>query len=252
MMNVQSLIGLAISAALILLASTGCAKTASSNINPSQVYTAYSVSYRYGGAGAPVDSSTAILSLSATFNIAGSTGTYLELDGQSGIAVNGSPLTEKEDFIDQVNYTHEKNGAVDADASTPYVFVYTDNDGKQYQNTLTLPAAIQVTNSPGSSYPLTSSLHVDWSSANSVSTSENLTAYLESTNGTFLASSDGSPSSGTTGQTVFDLESLQTATPGPALLSICREQYGSPAQAPAVGGTIEISRCSPKIPVTLQ
>jgi hypothetical protein len=248
MMNVQSLVGLAISAALILLASTGCAKTASSNINPSQVYTSYSLSYGYGGANGPVDPSTATLTMTATFNIAGSTGTYLVLDGQSGVAVNGSPLDENVDIIDQVTYQHVKDGATDADASAPYLFVYTANDGTQYQNTLNLPGAIQVTNSAGSSYPLTSPLRVEWSSATSVSASETVTAYLEGLDGTYFTQSDGATVTGTTGEAVIGTEDLQTAVSGPALLSICREQYGFPAQAPS----IEVCRCSPKIPVTLK
>jgi hypothetical protein len=238
--------------ALLLWIGSGCAKTSSSDVNPSQIYTAYEATYRYGGAGYPADSATPILKVTATFNVAGSTGTYVQLDGQSQVSVNGSVLTENEDIINQVTYVREKDGASDSDAGAAFSFVYTDNDGKQYQNTLTLPPPALIANAAGSIYSLSSALRVYWSASTAVASSETLIAYLEKVDGTYVVSSQSDASSGTAGQIVIDVTSLQPATPGAALLSVCRSRYGSPAQAPAAGGSITVTRCSPKVPVTLQ
>lgn len=245
MMNIQRI---AATAALILLA-TGCAKTTSSNINQGQIYTAYEATYRYGGPGYTTDSSTPILRLSATFNVAGPTGTYVQLDGQSQVTVNGSTMTENQDLINQVFYTHEKDAAVEADAQQSYAFTYTDNDGKQYQNTLSIPPTITVANAASTSYSLAAPLHISWSAPTPVATSETLTGYVEKTDGSYFVSSQSGTVSGNSGDIIVGSDSLGTATAGNAMIYVCRSRSGVPAQAPSVGGSISVTRCSPKIAV---
>ncbi len=219
---------------------TGCAQIGSSQVDQSQIYTGYSATYNETGAK---------LELSATFSVGNGIGTSVNLDSPSEVTADSQTLDKTTDLVNQIIYQSVASGVSSTTWQNQHVFVYTDNNGTSYSNTLTIPSAVSVTNSSGSSYSKAAGVTVHWTAAHSVQSSETLVAYIS---GSTTGQATGMTSStGTVGSIQISAADLAQMPTGSAHLFICRGNGGSVSQAPKVGGSYRVSYCSASVPVTL-
>lgn len=113
----------------------GCASTEtveSTKVSPTEIYQDYAVSGNQSGT-----------SVTATFRVAGPTGSTVDLDAPSTIEHNGKPMNESgPGFLKGTNY-----GVTATNFVTQHKFKYTDAAGKVWENEVSLePLEITTTN----------------------------------------------------------------------------------------------------------
>src|SRR4051812_5469127 len=74
---------------------SGCEMENATSVDQERIYTSYGISY---------DAFEQKLRASATFYFGGPTGTYLILDGQSDVQIDGTSLQKETTFLNQVSY----------------------------------------------------------------------------------------------------------------------------------------------------
>jgi hypothetical protein len=224
---------------------TGCAQVSSTAVSQSAIFTSYQADY---------SETESQMSLMATFNVGGSTGTYVNLQSPSQVSVNGSPLSESTDIFNQALYESTIDGESPLNHQT---FVYIDDSGNTYTNTLVIPAAVAVLNSSGSVLSKSAGVSVGWTSSSALASNESLEATIQvegtsGASGTPTEASGVAATSGGNGGTIaIDPSELQQLPTGPAALTLCRSQNGSTAEAPGAGGFQSVSYCTAPVSVTL-
>lgn len=113
---------------LALMFAIGCDSESSEDVAQDRIYTFYRFIY---------DASSNTTTAEARFTFGSLTGTRLELSSNSSITCNGQPLTQTTEFINQAVYEAEFSGKV-----TSGEFKWTDNDGKLFTNSITIPDSL--------------------------------------------------------------------------------------------------------------
>ena len=113
---------------LSLLNLIGCGSESSEDVVQDRIYTAYRFIY---------DAGTNTTTAEARFTFGNLTGTRLELSTNSSITCNGQTLTQTSELLNLALYQAEFSGKV-----TSGEFIWTDNDGNAFTNTINLPDSI--------------------------------------------------------------------------------------------------------------
>jgi hypothetical protein len=218
-----------------------CGEIASSQLNNTQISTAYSVSY---------DDFTEQLEFEATFTVGGSPETYVALSGPSSITLDGVPLTEETDIFNQVTYTYSYT-ADPAEVAATHVFVYTDNDGQVFTNTVTLPLDVAINVAPAASISISHNFTLGWVSSDPLQETDAVVATISAGNETNEATESDDGTGSESGSVLFTPQQLEPLGSGSFRLVACRNQNLPVQEAPEVGGSITTSRCLPEVPVQL-
>ncbi|MBS1813037.1 MAG: hypothetical protein JST84_33030 [Acidobacteria bacterium] len=117
---------------LFLISFSACVSTdttESTNVAAAEVYQDYNINVNKENSDA-----------TATFRVAGKTGTTIDLDAPAKVELNGKPMDEsKPGFLKGTTYQFSATGVV-----SQFQFVFTNSDGKTYQNEIGL-APIEIT-----------------------------------------------------------------------------------------------------------
>lgn len=106
----------------------GCDSESSEDVAQDRIYTYYRFSY---------DAATNITRAEARFTFGNLTGTRLALSSNSSITCNGQTLTQTSELLNLALYEAEFSGKVSSGE-----FVWTDNDGNVFTNTITIPDSV--------------------------------------------------------------------------------------------------------------
>jgi len=109
-----------------------CGSESSEDVAQDRIYTFYRLIY---------DATTNTTTAEARFTFGSLTGTRLTLSNNSNVTCNGQPMTQTTELINQTLYQAEFTGNV-----TNGEFIWVDNDGNTFTNTLTIPESIDYPN----------------------------------------------------------------------------------------------------------
>lgn len=217
---------------------SGCAVVSSTDVNPSTIYSQYSAKY---------DEATNKLEFNASFFVGGETGTYVELSDKSSVMLDARPMVKSKTIINQIIYESDQV----ADSQTllsAYTFAYTNDVGSVYRNSVQIPSRVSLAALQSVNSSITSGFSVSWQTPSMLGSGENIQAILKGSN---TVVSQSSWSGGTSGQITFSPQELKDFKPGPATVTVCRENYTTNVQGPSAGGSISTSYCSAPINLTL-
>lgn len=224
---------------------SGCADISSSQVSPSAIYSSY---------GAHYDEASNKIRFSATYTVGGALGTYVQLDSKSSVTLDGNSMTMSRDIFDQIFYEYDLSPATQALAQS-HQFVYTDDSGRAYINTVSMPGLVvfqpnQNTNaSIGSS---SSGFAVSWVLADTTSGSLGANDQIEfqiqgAQKGILRSISPG----GASGQIYISAAELQSVGLGTASMSICHQTSSGSIQGTSEGGDISLTTCSTPLYITI-
>ncbi len=108
----------------------GCSNGNASSVEQDKIYTSYLLIY---------DDTDKSLSAAATFNLENSGGTYLTLDSKSSVAFDGQPMTLGTGTSSQSVYQLTLSNLAVGQIWDSHSFIYQDNLGNAYSNSITLP-----------------------------------------------------------------------------------------------------------------
>lgn len=228
--------------ATAMLVASGCAQVGSNEVSPSAIYADYSASYT---------DSTAQLSFTATFSVAGSTGTSVMLDGTSSVSLDGVTMPGSSDIINQYIYDYAYT-ATPTELASPHEFVYTDNDGKTYANTVQIPLDVAVDTANGTVINVGNPFTVNWTSQDLLQSTDEVQVTIQKSDDSTSVVNDDFGTGDVSGQVVFQPSDLSPLGIGNFRVLVCRNQYLPIQEAAEAGGNISISRCLPEIAVTLE
>lgn len=138
------------------LALTGCAQSRSTAIDIAEFYAAYSVSATGSGQA----------TCSAEFNVGGSSGTYIVLDGDDKVSCSNGTDSETlkgdEGLFNEVSYS----GKIATVSGGTYTFTLTKED-KTYTANIALPAPISISSpTSGATFTRGAPINVLWNAGN--------------------------------------------------------------------------------------
>lgn len=216
-----------------------CARDNSSNVNQQRVYTHYSLNY---------DMSSSKVEGVSRFNFGGSTGTYLQLDGNSNVTFNGEKMDMVNGAFNDVYYT--KTVSASAPAGTrEFVMVYTDNNGKTFENKF-LIVNLTLTSSPATAV-ISNGYEIAWSSPSVNEESEIQVTFTKNEN-TSISAYQKVPSKIASGTMLVSPEKLRELGAGTSSVKVCREIFYPSITAPEVGGDAHSKSCAPTFTVSVQ
>lgn len=227
-------------AALLALVS-GCAKELSSKVAQDRIYTDYRLVY---------DDTSRELKGTATFYFGNSTGTFLELDGASQVTFDGTLMTKNVTLLNSVSYESTLGSPSASQLSGDHTFVYTNNDGVKYTNSLRGLGTLK------SQYPASvssaASLVFSWTSSYEWKKDWLQLRYSGRRTDTNKDVSGSEPVpipsyGATTGVVTVTADHLKAWGPGAFKVQICRETSDvTLAQATAAGGAMSAKTCDSK------
>lgn len=221
----------------------GCAQVPSSSVNQSDVYTSYSANY---------DDTSKSLTATATFFVGGGTGTYVALDGGSSVYFNSTLLTSSTDLANQIDYENTWKNLFPSPAGSTYSFVYTDNNGKVYTNTISIPILPQV-QYPSTTVCASTGIPVNWATTTPVG-SDTLSFVLNRQDGSGGGSQEiyDLSSQATSGNYTIVATTFQELGAGSYQVQLCRGNNPQLQSAPAAGGGISATSCTAITTINVQ
>jgi hypothetical protein len=212
---------------LALSVLTSCGQISSEDISSQVVRTKYSATY---------NQDTKRLEVDGRFML--NNATYVTLDGESGLTVNGNATRYKRDLIGQVTYEYVKSN-VSRSALSDYNLVYTNTEGSKYRNTLTIPSAIAV--SIDTHVEASQDLVIDFELADPSDEATEMEARISYNEGSFERSVDAGLARGQFRFSAQDLNILQGQI---VTVRVCREKYSSTLDHPGAGGYLNSRNCT--------
>lgn len=213
---------------------TACADIRSSKVDQSEIYPNYRVSY---------DAGARTLLFNAVFTVGkGVGGTYVELDKNSQVKVNGGEMRKSPSVANQIGYEYSMSDVGPERLGEQFEISYTDNAGKTYTNKVRVPLA--VTASVPSQFSQAVGLDISWTIADRLSAEESIYAQINFGSGVggFF---DPRPSV-SSGRIRVTAEDLAPYRPGRTDIAICRSQSTANINAAAIGGSLTATYCSIK------
>jgi len=219
-----------------------CAKTDSGNIaNQEEIYTTYKANYTEA-------KNSSLIEISANFNLAGPTGTYIELSGGSMVMVDDTPMTKEINEINQVTYKFVLHNPTLQDLGRIYHVKYVNNNRVMFDNQVTFTMPIELSMPDGRvESSLKNPLEIRWDSRERLE-HESIFASISNLDErtSISAETRQSEATGNQGVFIFNPESLQEVKAGKILVSACREHEVENPKIPFSGGSLTISSCSQK------
>jgi hypothetical protein len=163
----------------------GCSNTESENVKTSGFYATYTLTAE----------GTSTATCQATFQVGGSTGTYLDLNSGDSVTCAGQSMSRGE-FLGMITYT----ATVNAVAGQAYDIVLNRSGESPYTSTVVLPSAVSGNNpSTTTSYQKGSAVTASWTpSTNTTEDMMSVTLYYEAGSESASPSyDDTAPESGT-------------------------------------------------------
>jgi hypothetical protein len=223
---------------LFAAGTSGCAVVSSSDVNPSTIYSQYSVDY---------EESSNKLAFNASFFVGGETGTYVELDEKSSVMLDSQPLAKDKTIFNQIVYENESVTPPQS-LSTVYTFTYTDDSGNIYRNPVRMPGRIAWNGSQATSASIAAGVSVRWQSATAIGRDESVVVAISGSNS---SAAESAWSGSTSGKIVFSPQVLNSFKPGPATMTLCRSTYTNSVQGTPAGGSLSVRYCATPILITL-
>lgn len=216
---------------LLLLALTtifaSCGQVSSEDIDQDIIETDYYLTY---------DAETSTLEASGKFTIGGDT-TYVTLDGDSHLKVNGLSTKIDVNLFKQVSYVLKQSSAYQMNKN--YQFIYTNADKDQFINNSTLPSAVSFT-SPVE-VENNEELSIDWTIDQVNDQATSLYFGLSHDNGYSSHYVDESLPNGRFELSAQDLQAYRGQT---ISLRLCRARSTRSIQNPGAGGSLQARYCS--------
>ncbi len=212
-----------------------CGQVSSEDIDQDIIKTNYLLNY---------DAQTTQLEASGRFTIGGISPTYVVLDGNSNLKINGLTATFDINLFGQVSYVYKKNTT--HSTALNYQFKYTNSDEDIFINNITLPSAVSL--SAPTSIESDENLLINWNVTEASDLADSMIIYLSHDNGSMTKSLDEGL---TTGLQEFTVEELLLLRGQTISVKICRSKNNSSIQHPGSGGSISSRYCSIKKQVIL-
>lgn len=231
------ILGLALSIA-IAIGSTGCADVISSEVSPGAIYSSYSANY---------DEASHVIHFSAIFTVGGELGTYVQLDSHSSITLDQVPMSMDRNILDQIVYDYDLPASPQALTQT-HTFLYVDDSGNAYQNTVTLPATVTFGAGQSLSASIRSGFTIYWNSTEPVGDYDQLRAEFQGQNTIESLSATGG---GAAGDIVVVSSELQNLGLGSASVQFCRSNSTGAIRGTAEGGQISVSSCGTPLSIAI-
>jgi hypothetical protein len=218
----------------------GCAVENSSDVSQDRIRTSY---------GAVYSAETKDITFSATFTFGT---TYLQLDGDSSVAVDGLSMQAKRTIINSLYYQRVLPADTESGYEKTYVLSYVNNDGQTYENSLTLPPELLLEPVPAT-VPVSQPLVVQWTTGEPVQNMR-VAAWLRyADDDSIKAFSVGSTvENASSGSLTFSADKLAAIYPHAPTLEVCVIDERDDPVAPEAGGSISISSCTAPVVLTLE
>lgn len=224
---------------LLLLLFSACVSTdttESTSVAAAEVYQDYNIQVNKENS-----------SVTATFRVAGKTGTTIDLDAPAKIELNGKLMDEsKPALLKGTTYQFSSLGIV-----PQYQFVFTNSDGKAYQNEMSLPAIeitakiLTLSKSEKTTIPLSRPVAAGESIAITVNGESG-----KEENASSLVSS-GVDTDASRSAAIFDPKMIKNMAVGNGEMRVEGSKNETLKQGTKAGGTIQITYTSVSIPVRI-
>lgn len=209
---------------LVGLLLVSCSKTESDNVKTSGFYVTYSVQGNNQNS----------VSCTATFQVGGSTGTYLDLSSGDTITCNGNSMSRSE-FLGMITYT----ATVPYSVGGTYTLVLSRTGESAYSSSVVLPEAIAGMNpSSATSYTKGTGLSAAWTPSSNAADGMNVyLRYTAAGTGYYYSQNDTSPENGVVGFSSAETQ-LQPPVAGTWSGSIEYSRTRAGTMATELSGTI--------------
>lgn len=209
----------------LLLAS--CGQISSEEVSQELIKTNYSINY---------DADSDDLSLSGTFVLEKSQLTYVKLDGESNLVIDGKVSNHETNIFHQHTYNTKQSGY---DERKSYQFTYSNSEGSRFYNSISLPSKTEFTSASVIEYG--EDLNINWLVHNSNDGATGMYVILQYENGIQNYYLNLNVDRGVESIIYQDLERFSGQN---ILVKICRDKYNSVFDHPGAGGTISSTFCS--------